>query len=190
MMTTKRIGLFLSGQAGVVQFSQDNFLVRGSKLRFHSEARFYLFGEPLRVRFKNQFHEKYKPNPCEAPNNFASRLLGSFINGLYVTPGFIYQNQGLQYWASENNDVLIKSFNYNIKNKGATLAIGCQMHFWNLTLGAGWGIQITKPHWSGPVDIFGDDFYTTTYPWELNIRQAPRFEVGINFLGQSPFKVK
>lgn len=160
----------------------DNFKAESSKRSFNSEIRFFPFGNARQVFQKSKLPEFWKHRKkTGCPTESINRLSG-LAKGIYIAPGFIYQKEDLRYLPLPDKESPIQEFRYQIRNKGGSLALGYQIHLSNLTFDAGWLIQVTQPRWSGPIDIFDDeDFYTTTYPWKLNIQNGPRLEVGINF---------
>lgn len=185
LMPVSRLGLCFSGNFTAAEGSYGNFFAQNVQWVLHGEVRFFPFGAPYPVNFKSKlrsYDRKRKNYGCfGTKDNLFGRVVTSLIDGMYIASGYIYQNQNLNLSPQPEIESPLNEFKYNITSKGGTLALGCQLRFWHLTLGAGWGIQITQPHWTGPVDIFGDDLHTTTFPWKLNIQQGPRFEVGINF---------
>lgn len=185
VMTIPRVAVCLSGSFDASEAVQGNFLAQSSKWGFHAETRIFPFGEPRPLHSRNNLrpYEKRRQGiGCFGPkNNWFEKLASNLIKGIYIAPGYIHQEEKLGYELLPGKESPLTNFNYLIKQNGASLALGYQIRLWHITLGAGWSIQASKPKWTGPVDIFGDDLYTTTFPWKLNIQQGPRFEVGIYF---------
>lgn len=184
-MAIPRIGLCLSGSLNASEASQGNFLIQSTKWGIHAETRIFPFGEPLPMSLgtkKMPYEKKRRGTGCfGSKDKQLEKALTSIIKGIYIAPGFVHQKEQLDFAPLPDKESPISKFSYQIKHNGASLALGCQIRLWNLTLGAGWSVQATKPRWTGPVDIFGNSLYTTTYPWKLNIQHGPRIELGINF---------
>lgn len=189
VMTIPRIGLCASFNFQAVEQIQGEFLAQSSQWGIHTEVRIFPFGEPRpliegRNKFVAKAKKKNRKSGCPTFVSFGKqreKVVSKFLQGLYIAPGFIFRQQHLTFLPLTDEDYPVSDFQYKITSPGASLALGYQLRLGHLTLGAGWGIQVTQPRWAGPADIFGDALYSTTYPWKLNIQHGFRLEAGINF---------
>lgn len=107
--------------------------------------------------------------------------LSDFLKGIYLAPGYRYEQKGLELIPLPHLESPIPVFPYKIKSHAATLNLGYQLRIHHFTLGASYGWAFDQPNWSGPYDIFGDSLYTQIYPWKMRVQPSLGFEVGINF---------
>lgn len=178
-MTIPRVGLCLSANFRASEAPQADFLAQSAQWGLQAEARVFPFGAPRPLRWQ----KKQRREGCAVftVRRGRERAPKAYLRGLYVAPGFVYQQQDLVFVPRPDLESPVTDFSYRIKSNGGSLALGYQLRFGRLTLGAGWAVTATQPRWRGPVDIFGDSLYTSTHPWKLNIQKGWRLEVGVNF---------
>jgi hypothetical protein len=166
------------------QYNLTNFNGQSTTRFYNGEVRFFPFGQSY-MRFakkssKNPYLKKQVKNVgCFTKKNHS--IAQKCFKGLYIAPGYSTANMDLIYVPKAELGATIDQFDYNIKDNGATLAAGLQLRFYNLTIGASYGFKVSRPKWSGPIDIVGNAPFTNAFPSKFRFKHGFQLQVGINF---------
>ena len=148
------------------------------------EVRYFPYGQRF-ISFKKKSYIREVCNGkfhCLRSFGLTKALLHEqILRGFYVAPGFESQHTTLELDAKTNLDPTQNKYNFDIKNKAFTLAVGFQMRLTALTLGVGYRVSIGNPKAAGDFNVLKDQLFTTIHPIKARIEQGVRVEVGLNF---------
>lgn len=174
----EKFGISLGGSFQSAQTTGTNFDNRFYSIGVSTEIRYYPFGvKKIGLTKKMPSEKKAKKPSCV----YFKKKRPPFYQGIYVAPGFRYEKTHLDYILSPELNAPITSYEFKVMNNAGTLHIGYMIRIFHVTLDAGYGVGVGRPTWEGPTDIFGDKFYTTTYPVKFRIEKGFRLRVGLNF---------
>lgn len=174
----EKFGISLGGSFQSAQTTGTNFDNRFYSTGISTEIRYYPFGvRNIGLNKRMPSEKNCKKLGCV----YFKKKRPPFFQGVYVAPGFRYEKTNLDYIPAPGLESPKSIYEFTIMNNAGTLHIGYMIRIFNLTLDAGYGVGIGRPTWEGPTDIFGDKFYTTTYPVKFRLEKGFRLGVGLNF---------
>ncbi len=130
---SRALAYSLSGSLNASEASQGNFIIKARNGAYMPKHAFFLSGEPLpkslapRLEKTPYEEEKARHRLFRCKDNWLEKAAASMIKGVYVAPGFVHQEEQLDFVPLPGKESPISKFNYQIKSNGASLALGCQI---------------------------------------------------------------
>lgn len=179
-----RFALHAGLRGGAETFADGLFDVQQKSWAAMGELRYYPFGpQRIAVQKKSDGRKKRRANGCAqfCYSNDRPPAFHHYLRGFYLAPGYRYEATDFTYLARPELEAPIESFPYRVVVPGPTFRVGYHLRLAFLSVGASYGWQFSRPRWEGPVDIFGESLYTSTFPFRYRLDSALRVEVGVGF---------
>jgi hypothetical protein len=170
------IGLCARTSVRVAQEQQGDFNEQSKGFLGAGELRIYPFGAPRQYHAKHLMERGFR-----GFSNYDDNWMQIYLRGLYVGIGAEYRRTEMSYLPAAQLTSPWPSFDYIVREFGGTLQLGYGISISHFYLGAGYRLRFSRPGWEGPVDIFGDELLTQTYPISFRRRSSLQVEVGMAF---------
>lgn len=170
------LGLCARASSRATQEQRGNFTEQAKSFLMAGEIRIYPFGAPKQFNAGTLIERGFR-----GYSNYDDSWAQKYLGGLYVGLGAEYRKMNMTYLPAAQLQSPWPSFDYNVRELGGTLQFGYGISINYVYLGLGYRLRFSRPSWEGPVDIFGDQLLTQTYPFSYRERSSLQIDLGVAF---------